>query len=53
MLSNFKKDFSPPAKILLVDEKSGLRQEFRECFAEFTITEISLLLRGQLFTERG
>ncbi len=36
-----KKEFSPSARILLVDDDPVLRQEFIESFDEFTITEAS------------
>lgn len=36
-----KKEFSPPARILLVDDDSVFRQEFIESFDEFTIAEAS------------
>jgi len=39
MRTAFKKDLSPSARILLVDDDQGLREEFIESFDEFTIAQ--------------
>jgi YesN/AraC family two-component response regulator len=41
MVVTSKNEFSPPARILLVDDDSTFRQEFIETFDEFTIAEAS------------